>query len=236
MQLRIEVLLKAKSAELDILKQEASHDACSERINKCISDTFDMSVEMDFQGEFRKEVWEAEIQKFVDAGHEHLLFGKAAASSRNKAHISHAQQNKEKAKQCFENLPKVLLDLMVEAKVLNMTKGRCKGNSLMQRILLKQILPISVMPDNSLPKEHGRHMGLRRDGGFNGAASRSVNPRSQSRGRDVNTKPQTPRSSSHKSAKGKGKGKGKRGFSRARSRSLSKGKGKREGKSKSKGG
>jgi hypothetical protein len=231
---RIEVLLKAKSEELDILKKDASRDAYAARVSKCIEDTFATLVEMDFQDEFRRDLWETEVHKFVAASHEHLLFGKAVARNKEQQKKQKIEENRELAKQEFDKPPKELqLDLMIESKVLSMMKGGGKANTLMQRTLSEPAFARLNEARKEFAREHGKFFGMRRDGAITGSYQKGKG-KGIGRSREPSTKSQKPRSQSTK-GKGKGKGKGKKGFSRnssrgGRMRSRSKGQGKHKSK------
>ena len=89
---RIESMMQAKAAELDVLRNDASLNSYTVQVTECLEETYKDFIEMDLQDDFRKGVWIIEAQKFVDASHEHLFFGKALARSQQQ------QAKKEMAK------------------------------------------------------------------------------------------------------------------------------------------
>ena len=133
---RIEILMRAKAAELEVLRTESSLLAYQKSVDDCIDGTFAALVDMDMQHKFRHETWAAEAMKVVDASHEHLLFSKALAKTKQQEAARKREEALAKAKVDFAQLLKeVQLDLMIESKVANMVKGRGKGNAIMRHAM-----------------------------------------------------------------------------------------------------
>ena len=99
---RIEIMMQAKAAELDVLRNDASLTSCSIQVTEGLNETYKAFIEMDLQDDFRKDVWIIEAQKIVDASHEHLLFGKALARS----HQQQAEKKRDAAIQLQRHRPR----------------------------------------------------------------------------------------------------------------------------------
>lgn len=243
--MKVEVLMRAKSAELDILRADASLATYQKRVTDCIDATFKELVEMDLQGDFRHDAWTNEARKFVDVSHEHLLFGKALAKTRQREATKKREEALTKAKSEFTQLPKELqLDLMIESKIANMMKGRGKGSAAVRHSLSEPALAHFCEARRNFTKEHGKFFGLSGKSGPNtpkgytpkGYGKNFGNHSRQPSNRSVSTKGSRQQSPNFKGSKGKGKGKGKKGFIRNPSPKKGTNKGKGKGKPSQKGG
>ena len=237
---RIEIMMQAKSAELDILRNEASLSSYTAQVTECLEETYKALIEMDLQDDFRKEVWIGEAQKFVDASHEHLLFGKALSRSQQQQAKKKRDAAIENAKNQFAQLPKDLqLDLIIESKVSSMMKGGGKTNPALKHSMSEPQFAQLHRTKQDFTRDFGKFFGLPRYGKGRGKS----NGKGKSFGRGNHGRhPASParsnRTSSSQQSHAKGKGKGKKGFSRSLSRQTlwryPKGKGKNKGKHKGK--
>ena len=189
---------------------------------------------MDLQDDFRKDVWIVEAQKFVDASHEHLLFGKALARSQQQQAKKKREAAIANAKSQFAQLPKDLqLDLIVESKVSSMMKGNGKVNPALKQSMSEPLFAKMHQAKTEFMRDHGKFFGLPRLPYGKGHGKGHGKAKSLGRGNHSRHPSSSARSTSQQSAKAKGKGKGKKGFSRSSSRQSAlihmKGKGKKKG-------
>ena len=239
---RIEIMMQAKSAELDLLRDEASLSSYSKQVTECLDETYKAPIEMDLQDDFRKDIWINEAQKFIEASHEHLLFGKALSRSQQQQAKKKREAAIENAKHQFAQLPKDLqLDLIIESKVSSMMKGGGKANPALKQSMSEPQFAQLHRAKQDVTRDYGKFFGLNRLPHGKGRGKSNSHGKAFGRG-NHGRHPASPsparsnRTSSSRQSQAKGKGKGEKGFSRSLSRQSSwrgfkgKGKGKYKGK------
>ena len=133
------------------------------QVTECLEETYKALIEMDLQHDFRKDVWIIEAQKFVDAGHEHLLFAKALARSQQQQAKKKRDAAIANAKSQFAQLPKDLqLDLIIESKVSSMMKGNGKGNPALKQSMSEPLFAQMHQAKTEFMRDHGKFFGLPR--------------------------------------------------------------------------
>lgn len=99
-----------------------------------------------------------EAKKFVDVSHEHLLFGKALARTKQTEAARKREEAIARAKMEFAQLPKELqLDIMIESKISDMLKGCGKGSAAMRHSLSESGFAQFCDAPRRFAQSHGKH-------------------------------------------------------------------------------